>query len=114
MEFIDGETVEACVKRKGRLEPAEALNITLQVARALGAAARQRLVHRDLKPSNLMLVDEEGESVVKVIDFGLAKTAKDSGEDTGTLTMAGFVGTARLPSPAQGGQGGCDVYVDNF
>ena len=34
MEFIDGETIEACVKRKGRLDPAEALNIALQVARA--------------------------------------------------------------------------------
>src|SRR5258708_27337602 len=87
MEFIDGETVEACVKRKGRLEPAEALNITLQVARALGAAARHRLVHRDLKPSNLMLVDEEGEQVVKVIDFGLPKTPKDSRQDTSPLTL---------------------------
>ncbi len=114
MEFIDGETVEACVKRKGRLEPAEALNITLQVARALGAAARQRLVHRDLKPSNLMLVDEEGESVVKVIDFGLAKTAKDSGEDTGTLTMAGFVGTPHFASPEQVEEGDLDIRSDIY
>src|ERR1700758_4605068 len=51
MEFIDGETIEAYVKRKGRLEPIEALNIGLQVARALAAADRQRPVHRDLKPS---------------------------------------------------------------
>jgi serine/threonine protein kinase len=114
MEFIDGETVEACVKRKGRLEPTEALNITLQVARALGAAARQRLVHRDLKPSNLMLVDEEGESVVKVIDFGLAKTAKDSGEDTGTLTMAGFVGTPHFASPEQVEEGDLDIRSDIY
>ena len=77
MEFIDGETVEALVKRKGALEPAEALNIALQVARALAVAAKQQLVHRDLKPSNLMLVDQEGETLVKVIDFGLAKVTKD-------------------------------------
>jgi len=114
MEFIDGETVEACVKRKGRLEPEEALNITLQVARALAAAAKQRLVHRDLKPSNLMLVDEEGESVVKVIDFGLAKTAKDAGEDTGTLTMAGFVGTPHFASPEQVEEGDLDVRSDIY
>src|ERR1700740_203263 len=43
MEFVEGETLEAVVKRKGRLEPVEALNITQQVARALGAAAKQRL-----------------------------------------------------------------------
>jgi len=114
MEFIDGETVEACVKRKGRLESIEALNITLQVARALAAAAKQRLVHRDLKPSNLMLVDEEGDSVVKVIDFGLAKTAKDSGEDTGTLTMAGFVGTPHFASPEQVEEGDLDIRSDIY
>jgi serine/threonine protein kinase len=114
MEFIDGETVEACVKRKGRLEPTEALNITLQVARALAAAAKQRLVHRDLKPSNLMLVDEEGDSVVKVIDFGLAKTAKDAGEDTGTLTMAGFVGTPHFASPEQVEEGDLDIRSDIY
>jgi serine/threonine protein kinase len=114
MEFIDGETVEARVKRKGRLEPVEALNITLQVARALAAAAKQRLVHRDLKPSNLMLVDEEGDSVVKVIDFGLAKTAKDAGEDTGTLTMAGFVGTPHFASPEQVEEGDLDIRSDIY
>lgn len=114
MEFIDGETVEACVKRKGRLEPAEALNITLQVARALAAAAKQRLVHRDLKPSNLMLVDEEGDSVVKVIDFGLAKITKDAGEDTGTLTMAGFVGTPHFASPEQVEEGDLDIRSDIY
>jgi TPR repeat protein/tRNA A-37 threonylcarbamoyl transferase component Bud32 len=114
MEFIDGETVEACVKRKGRLEPVEALNITLQVARALAAAAKQRLVHRDLKPSNLMLVDEEGDSVVKVIDFGLAKSAKDGGEDTGTLTMGGFVGTPHFASPEQVEEGDLDIRSDIY
>jgi serine/threonine protein kinase len=114
MEFIDGETVDACVKRKGHLEPEEALNIALQVARALAAAAKQRLVHRDLKPSNLMLVDEEGESVVKVIDFGLAKSAKDAGEDTGTLTMGGFVGTPHFASPEQVEEGDLDVRSDIY
>jgi serine/threonine-protein kinase len=53
MEFIEGETLEACVKRKGPLEPVEALNIALQVARALAVAAKQHLVHRDLKTDQL-------------------------------------------------------------
>jgi serine/threonine protein kinase/TPR repeat protein len=113
MEFIDGETVEARVKRAGRLDPVEALNITLQVARALGAAAKQRLVHRDLKPANLMLVDQEGEQVVKVIDFGLAKSAKDAG-DTGALTMGGFVGTPHFASPEQVEEADLDVRSDIY
>jgi TPR repeat protein len=114
MEFIDGETVEARVKGQGPMELAESLNITLQVARALAAAAKQRLVHRDLKPSNLMLVDEEGEQVVKVIDFGLAKGAKDGTEDTATLTIGGFVGTPHFASPEQIEEGDLDFRSDIY
>src|SRR5271157_374984 len=114
MEFVDGETLEARVKREGSLEPVEALNIALQVARALAVAAKQQLVHRDLKPTNLMLVDQEGESVVKVIDFGLAKIAKDAGEDSGTLTMGGFVGTPHFASPEQVEEGEVDIRSDIY
>ena len=109
MEFVEGETLEAVVKRKGRLEPVEALNITQQLARALGAAAKQRLVHRDLKPANLMLVEDEGELVVKVIDFGLAKTAKETTDDSAALTMQGFIGTPHFASPEQVEEGEVDV-----
>ena len=59
MEFIDGETVEDRVIRGGPLPPAEALGIAAQVARALGAAAKQGLVHRDIKPANIMVVRED-------------------------------------------------------
>src|ERR1700693_3258045 len=85
MEFIDGETVDAYVKRKGSLDAAEALGFTLQASRALAAADKEKLVHRDLKPSNLMLVEEDDEKVVKVIDFGLAKSTQGGDESSGTL-----------------------------
>ena len=75
MEFIDGETVEALVKRQGPLSPLLALQIADQVARALAAAAPHGLVHRDIKPANLMLVRENADVIVKVIDFGLAKSS---------------------------------------
>jgi serine/threonine protein kinase len=115
MEFIDGETVDSFMKRKGPLNPAEALAITLQVSRALAAAAKQQLVHRDLKPANLMLVDEEGEKVVKVIDFGLAKSAKREGEDSGTLTVGGgFVGTPHFASPEQLEERDIDIRSDIY
>jgi serine/threonine protein kinase len=100
--------------REGRMKPAEALNITLQVARALTAAAKQQLVHRDLKPANLMLVDQEGEPTVKVIDFGLAKSARDPGEDSGTLTVGGFVGTPYFASPEQVEEGEVDIRSDIY
>src|SRR5271166_2012987 len=114
MEFIDGETLEARVARAGPMRPAEALNVALQVARALTVAARQQLVHRDLKPTNLMLVDEEGELVVKVIDFGLAKVTQDAGEDSAALTLGGFVGTPHFASPEQVEDGDIDVRSDIY
>jgi serine/threonine protein kinase/TPR repeat protein len=114
MEFIDGETLEAAVRRKGPLTPLDALDIALQVARALAVAAKQQLVHRDLKPTNLMLVDQEGELTVKVIDFGLAKVAKDAGEDSAALTMGGFVGTPHFASPEQVEEGEVDIRSDFY
>ncbi len=115
MEFIDGETVDAYMKRRGPLSPVEALEITMQVSRALAAAVKQQLVHRDLKPANLMLVDEEGEKVVKVIDFGLAKSAKREGEDSGALTVGGgFVGTPHFASPEQLEERDIDIRSDIY
>jgi serine/threonine protein kinase/formylglycine-generating enzyme required for sulfatase activity len=102
MEFIDGETVDALVKRNGPLECLFALDIAQQVASALMAAERQHLVHRDIKPSNLMLVREgDGEILVKVIDFGLARSAVMQSTAGGEITSGGFVGTPYFASPEQ-------------
>src|SRR4051812_3151764 len=104
MEFIDGETVEALVKRRGPLPELVALRICLQVARALAAAQQQGLVHRDIKPSNLMLVHEDDELCAKVIDFGLAKdrlAEELAAATTASTTSAGFLGTPHYASPEQ-------------
>jgi serine/threonine protein kinase/TPR repeat protein len=113
MEFIDGETVEACIRREGMLEPVLALGIASQVARALGAAERLGLVHRDIKPANLMLVNEDDELLVKVIDFGLAKSLKPD-EEAVTMTMSGFVGTPHFASPEQLEERDIDVRSDIY
>ena len=102
MEFVDGQTIDSYMKEHGRLTALEALDIAVQVPRALAMAARQGLVKPVLKPSNLMLVDEEGERVVKVIDFGLAKTVNRDGEESRSLTLDGsFLGTPHFASPEQ-------------
>ena len=114
MEFIDGETVEALVKRQGPLTPMLALQIADQVARALAAAAPHGLVHRDIKPANLMLVRENADVIVKVIDFGLAKSSvPGEGEDSATLSLGGFVGTPHFASPEQLTEGQVDVRSDS-
>jgi len=97
MEFIDGETVDALVRRHGALEPLLALQIAAQVCRALNAAMPHGLVHRDIKPANLMLVREDEELVVKVIDFGLALSVQ--GDEK--ILESGFVGTPHFASPEQ-------------
>src|SRR5262249_33076086 len=117
MEFIDGQTLDAYVRARGPLELTEALNIALQVSRALEAAAKQQLVHRDLKPSNLMLVDRQEERIVKVIDFGLAKSTRSEVEDSGTISVgssAGLVGTPQFASPEQLADGDVDIRSDIY
>jgi serine/threonine protein kinase/tetratricopeptide (TPR) repeat protein len=77
MELVEGETLEARVRRDGPLPVSATLDVAEQVARALAAAEKHGLVHRDLKPSNIMVVSGEADTpdrlAVKVIDFGLAK-----------------------------------------
>jgi serine/threonine protein kinase len=103
MEYVEGETVERRVQRDGPLSNDVALRITRQVSRALIAADRQKLVHRDIKPSNLMLVidDDDDHLLVKVIDFGLAKSLVAAVDQSLTVSMGGFVGTPHFASPEQ-------------
>ena len=114
MEFIEGETVDARVKRDGPLDTRTALGIAAQVASALIAVHKQGLVHRDIKPSNLMLIHEgDGEMLVKVIDFGLVKSAL-IGSTAGALTTSGFVGTPYFASPEQLDQRSEDIRSDIY
>jgi len=116
MEFIDGDTVEDFMKREGAVPAAMALEIAAQVSRALGAAEKQGLVHRDIKPSNLMIVREDGGEgfTVKVIDFGLAKSAAAGGQDSATRTTGGFLGTPHFASPEQLDEREIDVRSDIY
>jgi serine/threonine protein kinase len=111
MELVEGETLEARLRRSGPLPAALALEVIAQVARALVAAEALGLVHRDLKPANLMLV-EGAELSVKVIDFGLAKAASTRGETK--LTHGGFVGTPAFASPEQFAGDKADARSDFF
>ncbi len=111
MELVEGETLEARVRRAGVLAPREVMEIGVQVARALAAAEGCGVVHRDLKPSNLMLMSTPvaalgGEAApslhVKVIDWGLAKAASAEDELLGAdHTRDAFVGTPAFASPEQ-------------
>jgi len=116
MELVEGETLEARVRRDGPLNAKLALEIAIQISRALMAAAASGLIHRDLKPSNIMLTRGDADTAeleVKVIDFGLAKAIADAGGEM-DLTHGGFVGTPNFASPEQFESGPVDVRSDIY
>lgn len=104
MEFVEGETVKDRVQRNGPMPIKEALEVTLQVCEALGAAEKHRMVHRDIKPANIMLEPVEEDVLrAKLIDFGLAKPLHAEAQASMALqTQAGiFLGTPVFASPEQ-------------
>jgi serine/threonine protein kinase len=126
MELVEGETLEMRVRRTGPLDALTTIDIALQVSSALAAAEKQGLVHRDLKPANLMFVapapeakdsspgkPEKPDTVVKVIDFGVAKALVEKPDAMG-LTHGGFVGTPAFASPEQFTDVPVDVRSDIY
>ena len=103
MELLEGETLEALIRERGPLPRAQVVWVLRQVARALDAAHAMGIVHRDLKPENLFLaLDEDGEPVTKVCDFGIAKLGGELGAGLlSTDTSGSFLGTPLYMSPEQ-------------
>src|SRR5213078_1573553 len=84
-EFVDGQTLRQCMATT-RMSLHEVLDVSSQVASALGAAHAAGIVHRDIKPENIML---RADGYVKVLDFGLAKLTERKTTSTETaVTLA--------------------------
>ena len=95
MEYVDGQNLKEIIKNEGTLDEYTALDITKQIAMALGAAHRKGIIHRDIKPHNI-LISNDGR-VVKVADFGIAKAVSNS-----TMTNIGsIIGSVHYFSPEQ-------------
>jgi eukaryotic-like serine/threonine-protein kinase len=107
MEYIEGEDLQGLVRRKKKLDAAEAATIMAQVCRALEAAHAEGVIHRDLKPQNIML-DKSGR--VYVMDFGIARSLVTKG-----MTQTGaLIGTPDYMSPEQAKGQTLDVRSDLF
>jgi serine/threonine protein kinase len=117
MEYLEGVELGSVIEREGAIDVARALRISGQICRALAAAHAQGIVHRDLKPENIFLVTRDGAAdVVKVLDFGIAKTTEAEAARERRLTSPGMaMGTPEYMAPEQAAgrpaDSRCDVYA---
>ncbi len=102
MEYVEGEPLAKELER-GPVPLERAIRILGQICGSLHEAHSHGIVHRDLKPDNVLLSHPAGErDVVKVLDFGIAKTPPGGGPAHGALTVQGTVlGTPQYMSPEQ-------------
>ncbi len=117
MEYLEGVELGSVIEREGAIDIARALRISSQICRALAAAHAQGIVHRDLKPENVFLITRDGAAdVVKVLDFGIAKTTEAEAARERRLTSPGMaMGTPEYMAPEQAAgrpaDARCDVYA---
>jgi beta-lactam-binding protein with PASTA domain/predicted Ser/Thr protein kinase len=93
MEYVAGRSLKTIVREQGPLDPAQAIDIVIQILRGARFAHRRGVVHRDLKPHNV-IIDEEGRA--RVTDFGIARAGASDMTLTGSI-----MGTAQYLSPEQ-------------
>ena len=94
MELLEGDTLKDYIEKKGKLTVDETINLSIQIASALEAAHKSKIVHRDIKPQNIVLTRNMTQA--KVTDFGIAKMSSAA-----TITTLGSstIGSVHYFSP---------------
>lgn len=98
MEFFDGCDLGKVLEERGTLRLGEVASIVRQLCVGLEHAHAEGVVHRDLKPANIFVALENGATVIKLMDFGIAKDLSSSEELTATSVM---IGTTHYMAPEQ-------------
>ncbi len=100
MELLEGESLEARIRREKTLSPQVTVAMLAPVLDALSAVHAKAIVHRDLKPANVFVSrNEDGEEVVKILDFGVSRVRE--GRRVATTAAGVVVGTPRFMAPEQ-------------
>jgi serine/threonine protein kinase len=117
MELLEGDTLHARLEAGGALDARTTLALLLPALRGVEAAHRSRVVHRDLKPSNIFLCRDPhgGEVTPRVLDFGISKVLRATGDDDRSLTWTGAVlGTPQYMALEQLTGGDVDARTDVY
>jgi serine/threonine protein kinase len=102
MELLEGESLDHRLARTGPLPVEKVAPMITQIARGLSIAHGDGVVHRDLKPSNVFVtLDEDGNAVAKVLDFGIAKLRRNQRKATHATQRGFLLGTPAYMSPEQ-------------
>jgi serine/threonine protein kinase len=101
MEHVDGDDLDQLVKRNGPLPVDAACRYLAQVCQGLQHAHERGMVHRDIKPANLIRSRADGRTVIKVLDFGLAKAVSEEPADNGLTMLGQVIGTPAYMAPEQ-------------
>lgn len=107
MEYIDGITLKSYMELEKVMDWQTASYFMLQILRGLGHAHEKGIVHQDVKPQNIMLLEDGG---IKVMDFGIAKFARDEG----FATSAQAIGSVHYISPEQVSSDKTDAKSDIY
>lgn len=114
MEFVEGDSLDTLLEKHPQgLPVADVLEICAQVCEGLQHAHENDVIHRDLKPSNVMLRERDGQRIVQIVDFGLAKIVNDS--DAGRITATSqVVGSPIYMGPEHYLDYGLGPYMDVY
>ena len=117
MDYVEGEPLSHLIEREAPLPPRRAVALARELALGLGHAHAAGLVHRDFKPDNVVLERREdgGPPVPRILDFGLAISARDDDPGAARLTQLGcVVGTPIYLSPEQAREEPVNQRADLF
>jgi len=102
MDLCEGPTLAEILKTNGSLPVERALDLFIQICDGLACAHENGVVHRDLKPNNIIVTNADGQEMVKIVDFGIAKILHGETIDAMALTRTGEIfGTPLYMSPEQ-------------
>src|SRR5947209_2567494 len=103
-EFIDGTNIQKWIFQNGPMPSRLTIEIAIQALNGLDHLHSMGLIHRDISPENIMLSqDHHGKLLVKVIDFGIAKSLADGDQGHGLTQTGMFLGKLKYASPEQAG-----------